>query len=297
METPPIRILQRPCQIAVKNSSEVLRPPAAQKSLEQREADYAAARRRIMGSDAPENESNESGSPTADRNGVTAVDAIETTVPRPGSAVTNSTVTTTATPLMSIQATPSSANGFKSSEFRFQIGTSAYLTNGQPRNVAYSGRQGSNTSCVSKPQQQLQSTLNGTRAAPQQSHRMLTASNSSPSLFTQSSRIAHPIPLFPTQVSGTPNAGLLPTPPGFNYPAQNANTIDSGIGLHHSQSAAFSLMQQFGLLQQQYQQPLNGIHRLISPFSHTNASLNPMNFAVTPLSTTNQKHAHPSTFN
>ncbi|KAH8855959.1 SUZ domain-containing protein 1 [Schistosoma japonicum] len=56
MEHPPIRILRRPCPVPSDVPKTTQRPPVVTKTLEQREADYAAARKRIMGSATPEQE-------------------------------------------------------------------------------------------------------------------------------------------------------------------------------------------------------------------------------------------------
>lgn len=293
METPPIRILQRPCQITAKPDSEILRPQVSVKSLEQREADYAAARRRIMGADAPEQEE-ETNQTTDVKNTTSSDNSAGNAVPRLGTSVTNTTGSTTATPLMSIQATPNLVAGYKS-DFQIPVGMFSNFTAGS-RNMTQNARQGTNIGCLTKSQQQFQPILNGARPVSQQPHHLATG-NSSPSLFTHGSRPAQPMPLFPTPVNATPNAGLLPTPPGFNFPSQNTATNDSSIGMHRSHSATMSLMQHFGLLQQQYQTPVNGFHQYLTPFAHTNLPLNPMNFPVTPLSNTNQKHAHQSTYN
>lgn len=293
METPPIRILQRPCQITSKTNSENFRPPISVKTLEQREADYAAARRRIMGADAPEPE--EEASPVMDKRGTTASESSAgNAVPRLGPSETNIIGNTTATPLMSIQATPNLVSGYKS-DFRIPVGTVPNLSSGN-RNMAQNARQGANVGCVSKSQQQIPPLLNGARPISQQPHHLVTG-GSSPAIFAHSSRPAQPVPLFPTQVNSTPNAGLLPTPPGFSFPSQNTATNDNGISMHRSHSATVSLMQHFGLLQQQYQQPFNGFHHYLNPFAHANMPLNPMSFPVTPLSNATQKHAHQSTFN
>lgn len=288
METPPIRILQRPCQITAKTDSEIFKPPISVKSLEQREADYAAARRRIMGADTPEQE-DETNTTIDTKDTTTANVPTGTVAPRLSSSVTNTTGTTTATPLMSIQATPNLAAGYKS-DFRIPVGSVSNFNVGN-RNVALSIRQGANIGCVGKPQQQFQPILNGARPIAQQPHHLVTG-GSSPSLFSNTSRPAQPMPLFPTQVNAAPNAGLLPTPPGFNFPPQNAAANDSGIGVHRSHSATVSLMQHFGLLQQQYQQPVNGFHQYLAPFAHANLPLNPMSFPVTPLSNSNQNFSN-----
>lgn len=302
METPPIRILQRPCQIADKNSSEPLKPPTTVKSLEQREADYAAARRRIMGSDTPEQEEcDESTSTNMTTKGTTVDVSDGYSVPRPEAVITNN-LTTTATPLMSIQATPNPNVGFNP-DFRFTVGTTSCFNagNGQMRTVSQGARQASVITCAPKPQQQLQSVLCGARSTHQPG-RIIAASNSTPALFLPSSLPAQNVPMFPAQMNSAQNAGLLPTPPGFNHPVANTAANDNGIRLHHSHSAAITLMQHFGL-QQQYPQHVNGFLNQLPPFSHANASLNP--FAVAPLFTTNQNfvspsfiwHAHQPTFN
>lgn len=245
-----------------------------------------------MGADAPDQE--DETTPALDTKGSAASESSAgIAVPRVGTTAINTTGITTATPLMSIQATPNLGSGYKS-DFRIPVGTFANLGNGN-RNIVQNLRQGTNMGCATKPQQPFQSLLNGTRPISQ-THHLVTGSSSS-SLFAHSSRPAQPMPLFPTQVNNTPNAGLLPTPPGFGFPAQNAAANDSGIGMHRSHSATVSLMQQFGLLQQQYQQTANGLHHYLTPYAHSNLSLNPMSFPVTPLSNTNQKPAHQSTFN
>ncbi|CAH8856611.1 unnamed protein product [Trichobilharzia szidati] len=54
MEQPAIRILRRPCPHLSEIQKTPQRPTVVTKTLEQREADYAAARERIMGYTTPD---------------------------------------------------------------------------------------------------------------------------------------------------------------------------------------------------------------------------------------------------
>lgn len=288
MEQPPIRILQRPCPIQPNKSTESNRPPVAVKTLEQREADYAAARRRIMGSESPEPEPEPQQSKGTSKHTVIGNGSGDNTSQRHSST----SVATSATPLMSIQATPVATGGMLS-DFRIS-GTTGQPTRNVRQNLAV-------VNVAQKlQQQQPQTATTGPRQMvqpPQKPQRILTASTSSPSILSHSSRASQPLHLFHNQV-GNAAVGLLPTPPGFNYSAQNAS-LNTG-GLHHSQSAALALMHHFAMLQQ-YQQALNGFqNQLISPIvsnvSHN--SLNHLNFpSISSQSGINPKHAHPPTFN
>ncbi|KAF8562765.1 hypothetical protein P879_09550 [Paragonimus westermani] len=298
MENPPIRILQRPCAVS-PNKSESFRPPATAKTLEQREADYAAARRRIMGSDCPHPDGEVQSLKENNKNTTAGAGQSECPISRQLLA-SSLNVTTAATPLMSIQATPVVNGGLNA-----DLGLSTTTTTVALSIGGVQSRARQSIAIVNVPQkfqQQPHASLNGIRPVlqqPQPQQRILTGSASSPSLFGHVSRnSAQPLPLFPSQFGGTTNAGLLPTPPGFNYSVQNATL--NGSGLHPSQTAALALMQQFSLLQQHYQQALHGFQNPIpsSAVTHSNASLTHFNFsAVSSQSNTNQKHAHPSAFN
>ncbi|GAA50208.1 hypothetical protein CLF_104233 [Clonorchis sinensis] len=266
------------------------RPPTTVKTLEQREADYAAARRRILGSDGSDADVDDAS--TTKGNTKTSGSGNGhggNSLPRQSPA--SNMNATTATPLMSIQATPALASDFGTSSV-----TSSLTSNGavQPR-VTHNGsaRQGlAVVNVAQKLQQQPQPTPNLAVIRPviqTQQPRLLTTSASSPSFFNPRTT-NQPVPLFPSHTNAA-NTGLLPTPPGFNYSMQNA-TLNGGGGIHHSQSAAYALVQQFGLFQQQYQQALNGFqNHLISPtMSQTGASLNPFTFSpVASQPTANQK--------
>lgn len=296
----PIRILQRPCQTTSNLSSDSSKPTVSKKTLEQREADYAAARRRIMGAD-------DECAATACDGGLNGANIGNGSAPdlvsRPMSAAT---ATVTTAPLMFIQAAPICVGG-ASSDVRpvnVSVSPSVPLVSGVQSRVSPTSRQSLATVNVAqKLQQQARTTTNGVHPVTQQQVRVLTASNSSPSLFTHSSRTAQPMALFPAQVNNTANTGLLPTPPGFNYsPARPNPNTNNGV-LHPSHSTALTLMQYFGLLQQQpqpYSQPMNGFqHHLIAPaITHANSPLNHLSFqSVASMSNGNQKHSHPSTFN
>lgn len=308
MENPPIRILQRPCPVS-PNKSESFRPPATAKTLEQREADYAAARRRIMGTDRPP-EGEVQSLKESIKNMITGASQNECSTSRHLASSAN--VTTTATPLMSIQAAPVVNSGLNA-----DLGLSTVTTTTTMMPLPIGGvqpRARQSVAIVNVPQkfqqQQSHASSNGIRPViqpppPSQQQRILAGSASSPSLFGHVSRNATQpcVPLFPSQIGGTTNtanaaAGLLPTPPGFNYSVQNATL--NGTGLHPSQTAALALMQQFSLIQQHYQQALHGFQNPIpsSAVTHSNTSLNHFNFStVSSQSNTNQKHAHSSAFN
>ncbi|TPP63846.1 hypothetical protein FGIG_04029 [Fasciola gigantica] len=293
MEKPSIRILQRPCPIQSNQSLESSRPPIAVKTLEQREADYAAARRRIMGSESPEPESESQPARGANKHTIGGNGANECAAQRHSSSVT-----TPATPLMSIQAIPVATTGVLS-DFR----TPNTNPSGTTVQSARSVRPGLAVVNVAQKlqQQQSQTTINGARPmipSHQQPQRILTASSNSPTIVSHTSRTSQHLPLFPSQIGNT-SVGLLPTPPGFNYSAQNAS-LNTG-GLHHPQSAALALMHHFTMLQQQYQQALNGFqNQLISPIvsNVSQNSLSHMAFssAVSSQSGVNPKYTHPSNF-
>lgn len=301
MENPPIRILQRPCQASDNQTSQIIKPPATVKTLEQREADYAAARRRILGSDGSEPDMDDASIVKGNIKLPTSGNGHNGN-PMPRQSPASIVNATTATPLMSIQATPSAVNAL-APEFGASSVTSPLINNGVVQSRIMnngSPRQGfAVVNVAQKLQQQPQPAPNLARPViqTQQPQRLLTTSASSPSFFN-SRTTNQPVPLFPSHTNAA-NTGLLPTPPGFNYSMQNA-TLNGGGGMHHSHSAAYALMQQFGLFQQHYQQALNGFqNHLISPtISQTGASINPFAFtSVASQPTANQKYTHPSTFN
>lgn len=170
---------------------------------------------------------------------------------------------------MSIQAIPVATAGMPP-EFRLPNANQSGTTIQPTRNV----RPGLAVVNVAQKlqQQQPQTTINGARPVlpSHQPQRTLTTSSSSPTIMSHTSRTSQHLPLFPSQVGNT-SVGLLPTPPGFNYSAQNASL--NGL---HSQSAALALMHHFSVLQQQYQQALSGFqNQLISPIV-SNVSQNPL---------------------
>jgi hypothetical protein len=292
MEKPPIRILQRPCPISSRKPAEPLRPPPNFRTLEQREADYAAARRRIMGSDSPDFDGSDVPSHKGNPKGTTSGNGQNGNLSSRQSSASLTGTAISATPLMSIQASPVPA-GVLTPELGLPARTASGGIQSRP---SHNGRQSLAVVNVNQKLQQ-QSMSNGARpmiqTQQQQQQRLLTSSSSSPSLFPQSSRTTQPIPLFPSQV-GAANAGLLPTPPGFNYSIQNASLNTT---LHQPQSAALALMQQLSLFQQY--QTLNGFQTHLVPpgVSHTPTSLNHLNFpSINPQTTANQKYAHPPAF-
>ncbi|VDQ07905.1 unnamed protein product [Trichobilharzia regenti] len=119
-----------------------------------------------------------------------------------------------------------------------------------------------------KHQQHAQSTSNGVRQnLVTHQQRSATVSANRLSYFPQ------PSPLFSFQ-TGYNNVGLLPTPPGFHCSLQNG----TNAGLQ--QTTAITLMQQFNLLQQQYQQTLTGFQKqLVSSGAHSSTNFNPLNFS------------------
>nr|CAH8834207.1 unnamed protein product [Trichobilharzia regenti] len=76
---------------------------------------------------------------------------------------------------------------------------------------------------------------------------------------------------------------------------QNLNGTNAGL----QQTTAITLMQQFNLLQQQYQQTLTGFQKqLVSSGAHSSTNFNPLNFSSSlPQSHINHKYTHPPTFN
>ncbi|CAL8104071.1 unnamed protein product [Calicophoron daubneyi] len=245
-----------------------------------------------MGSDSPDFDGSEVPSHKGNSKGTGSGNGQNGNLPSRQSAPVTGT-TTSATPLMSIQATPV-PTGVMTSDFGLPARTSSSGVQSRP---GHSSRQSLAVVNVNQKLQQ-QSIPNGARPMiqaqqPQQQQQRLLTSSSSPSLFPQSSRTTQPIPLFQSQV-GTANAGLLPTPPGFNYSIQNASVNTT---LNPPQSAALALMQQLSLFQQY--QTLNGFQtHLIPPgVSHTPSSLNHLNFpSISPQTTANQKYAHPPAF-
>ncbi|VDP74788.1 unnamed protein product [Echinostoma caproni] len=245
------------------------------KTLEQREADYAAARRRIMGSESPK--------PEPDAQAIKGVQ-ISTVFMFDSPHHDSCNLLPELLHFLPINcssaipaAAPVATNGMLS-DFRIPNANIPGATVPSARSV----RQGLAVVNVPQKLQQQQQQTNGARQMlqpHQQPQRILTASSSSPSILSPTSRTSQPLPLFPSQV-GNASVGLLPTPPGFNYSAQNAS-LNAG-DLHHSQSAALALMHHFTMLQQQYQQALNGFQsQLISPIvsnvSHN--SLGHLNFS------------------
>lgn len=273
MENPPIRILQRPCSIAVNKSSEDTRPPTFVKTLEQREADYAAARRRIMGSESSDSEAGDDIHNGSTEDVVSEIEKDASLVPRlPLGALAGN-----AAPLMSIHTgvirgtDPISEPGSSLSPSTGHFTSNAVSS--CPTHISHQG-----LTVVSVPQKlQHQPQINVSASlpvAPHQQSRILTTA-SSPLFAANSSRTQHPSPLFSSQLNGIGTPGLLPTP-GFNYSVQNATLNACGTGVHYSYSATLALMHQFGLLQPQYQQSLNGFQaNLLSPaFAHASPSAN-----------------------
>ncbi|CAH8432785.1 unnamed protein product [Heterobilharzia americana] len=260
MEQPPIRILRRPCPLPSDVQKTPQRPPVFTKTLEQREADYAAARRRIMGSATPE------------PNEVGVRDSVESnsmSIPEDINNVTSEQdlcIETTSSAMRD-----SEINHLHTSQDEAQF--PAPQDNKQLLEVGVSRKLQQHPQCLSNGIRQNMLT-----------QRSATVSANRLSYFPQP-------PLFSFQ-TGYNNVGLLPTPPGFQCSLQNG----TNAGLQ--QTAAIALMHQLNLLQQQYQQTLTGIQKqLVTPGTHSSTSFNPLNFSSLPHPNISHKYTHPPTFN
>lgn len=281
MEQQPIRILRRPCPIQPETNETSQRPPVVTKTLEQREADYAAARRRIMGSATPEPIDGSSGD-SADTCPELQTDQefnLTRQLKRSSSLSSNlaDQVTT---------AVSNITNGFS-------LGQNPSVLRSAKVHATQSSRQSMVMVNVGSKNldQSLVSKTSGRQGSQQQ---RLLSSVSSSSFFSNSSRTSQHSSLLSFQV-GYGNAGLLPTPPSLNYSLQNT----SNMGFHNSHSAALALMQNFNLLHQQYQQAFNGFqNQLVSSGIHGSLNFAPSNFSSSfSPSNGNPKFTHPSAFN
>ncbi|CAH8428773.1 unnamed protein product [Schistosoma mattheei] len=271
MDQPPIRILRRPCPVPSDVPNTPQRPPIVTKTLEQREADYAAARKRIMGSATPESTKVET-TELIESCPVKMTDDTNSVITKQDKSIA-STIPTTQNMEVSVQSNSS------------EMTASHLFTNhsGVQLSMSQSNKQTLDIGVGRKPQQHSHSTSNGVRQNLQQRSATVTANR-------LSYIPPHP-PLFSFQ-TGYNNVGLLPTPPGFqcSLPTETNGSLQ--------QTTAFALMHQFSLLQQQYQHTLTGIQKqLVSSGSHSSNSFNPLNFSSFSQSHINQKYTHPSTFN
>lgn len=282
MEQPTFRILPRPCAKSADHSSQFTKPQTTVKTLEQREAAYAAARRRIMGPEAldadPEGSFN--GGPNSstligDQTGVTRSTNHSTRL-----------VATSAPPLMSFQPTPVTVSTV-ASELAVPFSNPANITQGRESNTSRQGLAVVNVGHKLQ-QHQRQSQCVTNEMCPMTQQRVLPASASSPSFFA-APHVTQSIPMFHSQVGAT-NVGLLPTPPGFN--GVTSNTVLSE-GLQNYQYTA-AVLAHYAKLVQHYQASAR-CHNLLSiPNNHPQVSLNPSPATSQPM--IGQKHTHPSTF-
>ncbi|CAH8838032.1 unnamed protein product [Trichobilharzia szidati] len=230
MKQPPIRILRRPCPHPSEIQKTLQRPTVVNKTLEQRKADYAAARKRIMGSTTPNPAEVETkDSVESDTTKITE-DFKNPTLKKDSCIPTISTTTqNTEVSAQKSLSTEMSVNRLQANQNGAQI---ASLQNyKQPLEVAAN----------QKHQQHAQSTSNGVRQnLVTHQQRSATVSANRLSYFSQ------PSPLFSYQ-TGYNNVALLPTPLGFQCSLKNR----TNAGLQ--QTTAIALIHQFNLLQQQYQ--------------------------------------------
>ncbi|CAH8834578.1 unnamed protein product [Trichobilharzia szidati] len=276
MEQPPIRILRRPCPHPSEIQKTPQRPTVVTKTLEQREADYAAARKRIMGSATPDPAEGET-KDSAESDTTKITEDINNLTLKKDSCIPTTSATTQSTEVSAQKSlsTEVSVNRLQANQNGAQIAS--------PQNYKQPLEVGANR----KHQQHAQSTSNGVRQnLVTHQQRSATVSANRLSYFPQ------PSPLFSFQ-TGYNNVGLLPTPPGFQCSLQNG----TNAGLQ--QTTAIALMHQFNLLQQQYQQTLTGFQKqLVSSGAHSSTNFNPLNFTSSlPQSHINHKYTHPPTFN
>ncbi|TNN07726.1 SUZ domain-containing protein isoform 3 [Schistosoma japonicum] len=269
MEHPPIRILRRPCPVPSDVPKTTQRPPVVTKTLEQREADYAAARKRIMGSATPEQENMET-KEVSEFNSLNMTEDISNATTKRNSFIGTASMTQNMDVCIQNNAVEMTSNHLCTNQ------------SGVQHSVPQSNKQHLDIGVNRKPQQHSQCTTNGVRQNLQQRSPTVTAN--------RLSYIPQP-PLFSFQ-TGYNNVGLLPTPPGFQCSPSNETSASL------QQTTAIALMHQFSLLQQQYQHTLNGIqNKLVSSGSHSSNSFSPLNFSSFSQSNINHKYTHPSTFN
>lgn len=311
MEKPPIRILQRPFQ-AECDKSDLRKAPVICRTLEEKTADYAAARQRIMGSDSPvPDEVDVFEEPKIEKQRISEVIL-------PGKVNCSDYV-------LSSESTPDLCRWLQDTEIGHQtdvptsIFSAASYTNSTPYSC-FTPSVNQNMTSVNagnnKPRHQSSSKMSRQQRSqlPQQKAptTRIAGSASSPSLLGPSSvRNNKPPPLFPPQMS---NVGLLPTPK-VNVPLQT-NMDVGGCNLHQSQSAAamLAMMNPFTLLQQQQQQqhyyPMttlptgiqhnNQHHHHPQSVAPVNSSFGlPMGFPLVPTypSVNHQRFSHQPTFN
>ncbi|CAH8428614.1 unnamed protein product [Schistosoma turkestanicum] len=263
MDQPPIRILRRPCQVPSNVPNTPQRPPVVTKTLEQREADYAAARKRIMGSATPEPAKVET-KEVIESNSLRLTDDTNSAITKQDPYIA-STASTTQNVEVSVQSNSSETTVNHSSTNHNGVQLSMPQSNLQPLDVGVSR----------KPQQHSHSTSNGVRQNLQQRSATVTAN--------RLSYVPQPLPFFSLQ-TGYNNAGLLPTPPGFQCSLPNETNASL------QQTTALALMHQFSLIQQQYRNTLSGIQKqLVSSGPHSSNSFNPLNFSSFSQSNINQK--------